>query len=218
MCGRFSLSSIYGLQDRFGYENDIDLKERYNIAPSQQVPIVREDEGVRKASFYKWGLIPYWSKDTKIGFKMINARSETVNEKPSYKGPFKTQRCLILSDGFFEWQREGKEKKPYYFTLKDHQPFAFAGIWDRWEKDREVIYSCTLLTTSPNDLVRPIHDRMPVILTKEMESAWLDPHIQDTDFLKSLLVPYPEEDMMAAEVSTMVNSPHNDIPECIQVL
>jgi putative SOS response-associated peptidase YedK len=173
---------------------------------------VVQNDNDRVGKQMRWGLIPFWAKDIKIGYKMINARAETIDEKPAYKHPFQKQRCLILADGFYEWKKQGKEKQPYRFKLKNGEPFAFAGLWDRWE----TLYSCTIITTKPNNLTKEVHDRMPVILPKDTYDLWLNPNMTETDYLKSLLVPYPEEEMVAYPVSTLVNSPKNDIPSVME--
>lgn len=219
MCGRFSLFSPSDvLRERFDFEftGDFDWQPRYNIAPSQQVLAIVHDGSRRKGGFLRWGLVPFWAKDTKIGYKLINARCETLTEKPSFRHLIGRRRCLIVADGFFEWKKTENGKQPYFIRLTSGQPFAFAGLWDRWEKDGQVIHSCTVITTQPNGLMASIHDRMPSILRPEEEEAWLDPHLQDTEYLKSLLKPYPEEEMTAITVSTLVNSPSNDLPECVE--
>jgi putative SOS response-associated peptidase YedK len=166
----------------------------------------------------RWGLVPFWADDPKIGYKMINARAETVDEKASFKVPFRQQRCLILADGFYEWKKEGKEKQPYRFRLKNEKPFAFAGLWSKWTKGEEPLYTCTIITTKPNELTRKVHDRMPVILPEDTYNMWLDPNMSDTEFLKSLLLPYPAEEMETYPVSTLVNSPKNDLAEILSPL
>ncbi|SEN67711.1 SOS response-associated peptidase [Lihuaxuella thermophila] len=218
MCGRFSLfSPVETLRERFDFEitGEWEYQPRYNIAPSQQVLAIIHDGTKRRGGFLRWGLIPTWAKDKKIGYKMINARGESVHEKPSFKRLLHRQRCLILSTGFYEWAKTPNGKVPYFIRLANGEPFAFAGLWDRWEQNGEVIHSCTVITTIPNELMEPIHNRMPSILRPDEEEAWLDPHVKDTEYLKSLLKPYPTEEMIATPVSTMVNSPANDRPECI---
>ncbi|MBA4495576.1 SOS response-associated peptidase [Paenactinomyces guangxiensis] len=214
MCGRFTLFTEPGtLQERFEFEVN-ELKPRYNIAPTQPVLAVMGGEQ-RKGTLLRWGLIPFWSKDTKIGNRMINARSETVHEKPSFKRLLKRQRCLILSSGFYEWKKTGNGKQPCFIRLASGEPFAFAGLWDHWKQGDKEITSCTIITTIPNDLMKPIHHRMPAILRPEDEAAWLDPGLEEPNVLRSLLNPYPAEEMAAYPVSNLVNSPKNDIPECI---
>jgi putative SOS response-associated peptidase YedK len=217
VCGRFSLTvSEEILRQYFPFKLPKKVLPRYNIAPSQEVLAVVSDDGKMTGKMLKWGLVPYWANDPKIGFKMINARAETVDEKASFKHAFKKRRCLILADGFYEWKKEGDKKIPYRFTLKNEQPFAFAGLWEKWDKHGGPMYTCTIITTKANELVEAIHDRMPVILPKEWEKVWLDPAIEDAEYLKSLLRPYPSEEMKMYEVSTIVNSPKNDVSDCIK--
>jgi putative SOS response-associated peptidase YedK len=189
---------------------------RYNIAPSQEVLAVVSDGEKITGKMLKWGLVPYWANDPKIGFKMINTRAETVDEKASFKHAFKKRRCFVLADGFYEWRKEGNKKIPYRFTLKSERPFAFAGLWEKWDKHGDSMYTCTIITTKANELVKGVHERMPVILPKEWEEFWLDPAIDDTEYLKSLLRPYPAEEMKMYEVSTAVNSAKNDVEECVK--
>ena len=166
-----------------------------------------------------WGLIPSWAKDPKMGAKLINARAETVAEKPAFRTAFRQRRCLVLADGFYEWQTQEnkKQKQPYYIRLNDWQPFAFAGLWERWQDaEGEVIESCTLLTTEANELMCPIHNRMPVILDPKDYDVWLDPEVKQADVLQSLLHPYASEKMTAYPVSKAVNKPSNDTAECIE--
>jgi putative SOS response-associated peptidase YedK len=217
MCGRFSLTvGIEQLQSLFGFGYSENIAPRFNIAPSQQVLTVMEEDGARIGKMMKWGLVPSWANDPKIGWKMINARAETVDEKASFRRALKRRRCLILADGFYEWKKEGEKKIPYRFTLQNEQPFAFAGLWETWDKHGETLYTCTIITTKANELVGMIHDRMPVILPQEWHDAWLDPKLEDTDYIKSLLQPYPAEEMKMYEVSTIVNSPKNDVADCIK--
>ena len=166
----------------------------------------------------RWGLVPFWAKEPSIGYKMINAKSETLTEKPSFRKPFKEKRCLVLADGFYEWEKTDKKNKvPYRFVLKNRQPFAFAGLWDVWKTpEGDTLLSFTIITTRANELMERIHDRMPVILNEKDEAKWLDPEFKDTDKLSSLLQPYPSEQMVAYKVSTIVNSPKNDTPSCIE--
>ncbi|MCM3601273.1 SOS response-associated peptidase [Robertmurraya korlensis] len=218
MCGRFSLTEeIYNLKRQFEFEFFEEIGPRYNIAPSQMVLAIGQNKGVRKGAYLKWGLVPHWAADPKIGYKMINARSEGIDEKPSFKHPFKQRRCLILSDGFYEWKKNGKEKHPYRFVMKDHKPFALAGLYDVWKKEGQpALVTCTILTTTPNEVTKDVHDRMPVILKKEDYNTWLDPNNQDTSLLKTLLTPYPAEEMMKYEISSLVNSPKYEDPDILQ--
>ena len=164
----------------------------------------------------KWGLIPFWAKDPKIGSRMINARAETVAEKPAFRNALKKRRCLVLADGYYEWQKTPVGKRPFRIVMRSGEPFAFAGLWETW-KDPEgnVIPSCTIITTAANDFLAPIHNRMPIILPREKEERWLDTGFDDQATLTSVLIPHPGEDMDAYEVSTMVNYARNDGPEVI---
>jgi putative SOS response-associated peptidase YedK len=165
----------------------------------------------------RWGLIPSWAKDIKIGYKMINTRAETVAESNAFRTPFKKRRCLILADGFCEWRKDGVTKTPIYIHLKSRQPFAFAGLWDEWERGEGVrVVSCTILTCEPNSSMSTIHDRMPVILSQEAEALWLDSKTENPAILKKLLIPYPAEEMAAYPISPLVGSPKNQGPELIQ--
>ena len=217
MCGRFTLTSnLNDLQGRFDFETgNLDRRPQYNIAPTQQVLTVVNDGG-RRAELMRWGLIPFWAKDPKIGNRMINAVGETAATKPAFRAAFKKRRCLVLADGFFEWRRDGKQKIPTYIFLKSKEPFAFAGLWETWKAaDGEVVKSCTIITTEPNEFVSPIHNRMPVILSGETEALWLDPMTEKSDTLTPLLIPSPPEYLDSYEVSDVVNSPKNSGPECI---
>jgi len=219
MCGRYSLfSDIRIIEERFGevtFEED-DYEPSYNIAPSQQIMTVINDGTKNRLGYLKWGLVPPWAKDSKIGFKMINARSETVHEKPSFRESFKKKRCLVVADSFFEWKRTNDKKVPMLVKLKSDELFAMAGLWETWKSPTgEPIHSCTILTTEPNDLMSNIHDRMPVILKPEDESIWLDSSIKDVNNLKHLLRPFENDTLEAYEVSELVNSPRNNSPVLI---
>lgn len=222
MCGRFTLTATFPeIIDRFEIQNLFDedfYSPNYNVAPSQNVLAVINDGTYNRLGYLRWGLIPYWANDPKIGYKMINARAETLTEKPSYRNAYKKRRCLILADSFYEWKRhEDKSKTPMRIKLKSDDLFAMAGLWETWKSpDDESIHSCTVITTKPNELVKDIHDRMPVILKPEDESVWLDKSITDTDRLNDLLAPLPEDLMEAYEVSSLVNSPKNNSPNLIQ--
>lgn len=216
MCGRYSLvASIAELEGRFGFDGaDVAYSPSYNVAPTQGVPTVVAESEVRRAVLMRWGLIPSWAKDPKIGSRMINARAETVAEKPSFRTALRRRRCLVLADGFYEWQRTSAGKRPMRITMASGEPFAFAGLWDTWRDPQdETVTSCTIITTGANDLLRPIHDRMPVILQREQEDLWLDHDVREPDLLHEVLIPYNPEDMKSYEVSTLVNSPANDGPE-----
>ncbi|AFZ13754.1 protein of unknown function DUF159 [Crinalium epipsammum PCC 9333] len=221
MCGRFTLTqSAEIIAQVFDLGNIPPFNPRYNIAPSQAIAtiLIKPDDTERQLQMLHWGLIPRWAKDVKMGAKLINARAETLTEKPSFRTAFKKRRCLIIADGFYEWQQQDGKKQPFYFKLQDEQPFAFAGLWEHWESEREVIESCTILTTEANQIMQPIHGRMPVILSSKDYDLWLDPSVQKSDLLQPLLLPYSAEEMTAYPVSTRVNKPMNDSPECIQEL
>ena len=218
MCGRFTRKeSMQHLAELLGLPIPPPLPPRYHIAPSQLVACVRTNPETTEREWVelKWGLVPSWAKDPSIGNKLINARGETVAEKPSFRHAFKKQRCLMLADGFYEWKREGKTKQPYYIRMKDHRLFAFAGLWERWEKEESAIESCSLITTGPNALMEPIHNRMPVILPEQSYSSWLDSGLGNIVYLSGLLEPYEADEMEAYPVSMMVNNPRNDQPKCI---
>ncbi|MCH7813503.1 MAG: SOS response-associated peptidase, partial [Planctomycetes bacterium] len=173
----------------------------------------------RRLELLRWGLIPSWAKDPAIGARMINARSETAAEKPSFRAAFRRRRCLLPADGFYEWQRSGRVKQPYYIRLKHGPPFALAGLWEQWHSpDGSLVETCTILTTEPNELVKPLHNRMPVLLTPDVFDLWLDPAMTDPARIQPLLRPCPPEQMIAQPVTTHVNSPRNDDPACIQPL
>lgn len=195
------------------------LEPRYNIAPTQLVPtVLRRPEQSDQRLFHllRWGLIPSWAKDPAIGARLINAKAETAGEKPSFRAAFRQRRCLVVADGFYEWQRQERKKQPFYFRFQDERPFGFAGLWERWgAPSGEVIESCTILTTEASELVRPIHDRMPVIVDPKDYDLWLDPAVQKPEALQQLLRPYRSEEMMTYPVSTQVNNPVNNSPECI---
>jgi putative SOS response-associated peptidase YedK len=222
MCGRFTLFEPDKILAReFGVSGIPLLSPRYNIAPSQPVAAVRAAPAGtgRELALLRWGLIPSWSKDPAIGNRLINARAETASQKPSFRNAFKRHRCLIPASGFYEWQRRELRKQPFYIRMHDGRPFAFAGLWDRWESpDKGVIETCTILTTATNALLAPIHDRMPVILPPGKYDQWLDPAFQDPDSLAPLLVPFPPEDMVAFPVSPRVNAPSTDDEGCIAPL
>jgi putative SOS response-associated peptidase YedK len=219
MCGRFTLTTpAQTLAVQFNLVEVPALEPRYNIAPTQPVAVVRlgSESTERELALLHWGLIPFWAKDASIGSRMINARSETVAEKPSFRTAFRRRRCLVLADGFYEWQKLDGGKQPMYVGLHDREAFGFAGLWERWEgTGNGVIESCTLLTTEPNELLRPIHNRMPVILKPTDYDLWLDGQVEEAERLQALLRPYPSEGMQAYAVSRWVNSPRNEGPECI---
>jgi len=219
MCGRYSLTAK---KEKIKAEFDLQdvhlasISPRYNIAPSQAVPALVSESDKRQIEICQWGLVPSWSKDPKIGHRMINARKETLAEKPSYRGPFKNHRCLVLADGFFEWKQAGRTKIPYFIRLKSGAPFGFAGLWAHWAgKDGSEIVSCCIITGEPNDLIRSIHNRMPCLIPKDKRDFWLDHSRYEPDKLLAILEPYPADEMEAYPVSTTVNNPANDRPECI---
>ena len=218
MCGRFSRkATLQAIIDEFEIEDVTGtIKPSYNVAPGQDVAVILKDEN-RKLGLLKWGLIPSWAKDPAIGNRMINARAESVAEKPSFKHPIRRKRCLIVADGFYEWRKEGKQKVPMYIFLKDQKPFVFAGLWDTWTApDGKMVATCTIITTEPNTFMERIHNRMPVILPKHHIDTWLDRSIDNEQEVLPLLKPYPEKEMDAYEVSRFVNSPKNNSPECIK--
>lgn len=218
MCGRFTLQTPSNELAKLFNVIVPDLSPRYNIAPSQQIATVRlkpEDEK-RELAMLHWGLIPFWANDSKTGYRMINARAETVAQKPSFRNAFKKRRCLVVADGFYEWQKTNGKKQPFLIHMKDDRPFAFAGLWEHWEGDDEEIESCTIIVTDANDLLEPIHDRMPVILSPDEYDFWLDPEFADKKKLEEMLLPYPDNDLEAYPVSTVVNNPKNDVEKCVE--
>lgn len=218
MCGRYSAElKAANLKKGFGVaKTHVGLNARYNIAPSQDAPVVIEDKG-RLLELYRWGLVPAWAKDPAIGYKMINARAETIGEKPSFKRPFEKNRCLVLADGFFEWRRDpGGKKTPHRVVLKSREPFAMAGLWDTWKKpDGSPLRSFTIITTEASEKLRTLHERMPVILSSEGQDIWLDPKSEPAK-LQSLLKPFSGEQLEFFEVSPLVNKPENDRPEILE--
>jgi putative SOS response-associated peptidase YedK len=220
MCGRFTLAADPSeLGDEFeGVEFPSGIAPRYNISPSQPVLAIRNN-GKQEADFLVWGLVPSWAKDPAIGNRLINARGETLAEKPAFRGAYKYKRCLIPADGFYEWKavQGRKTKAPYVIRMKSGRPFAFAGLWDEWHSpDGSVLLSCTIVTTGPNELMVPIHDRMPVILQRQDYAQWLDPAPRQAESLNALMRPLDAGLLDAYPVSTLVNSPANDSPECIR--
>ncbi len=219
MCGRYTLrTQLNRLLQIYAAESEVQWEPRYNIAPTQNAAAVRPvpDSTSRELVLLHWGLIPSWADDPKIGNRMINARGETVAEKPSFKNALKHRRCLVLADGFYEWRKDGKTRQPYFIRMKDEGPIAFAGLWERWKKNGLAIESCTIITTSANTLMSELHDRMPVILSKSDIDIWLDQKIDQPESLLPLLDPYPDDEMEAYPVSTLVNSPKHDSNECIE--
>ena len=216
MCGRYTLSTPAGrLAEEFQLDSTVEIPPSYNVAPTQQVAAVIEDEGGRRLEMLRWGLVPSWADDPDIGAHMINARSETAPEKPSFRRAFRGRRCLIAADGFYEWKREDGGKQPYYFRMQDGRPFAFAGLWESWDKGGGELLTCAILTTRPNSVAKEIHDRMPVILPHDAYNAWLDPDA-DREELGELMIPYPGDDLETYPVSRFVNSPRNNDERCIE--
>lgn len=221
MCGRFTLTADPAdLQEVFYWVNfgNADISPRYNIAPTQGVAVVA-NTGKNQIDFFTWGLVPKWAKDPYIGSRMINARCETLAEKPSFRSAYRYRRCLILADGFYEWQKipGSTIKIPTLIRMMDGQPFAFAGLWEDWHSpDGSQILSTTIITTEPNELVKPIHNRMPVILPPDQYQIWLSPGEMSPTHLDPLLRPYDTSTMEAFTVSKLVNNPKYDSPECVQ--
>ena len=220
LCGRYKLAATGDeVAEFFGLGDAPALTPRYNIAPTQTVPVVRrrpEGAGL-EAAFMRWGLVPSWAQDLSIGSRMINARAETVAEKPAFRHAVRHRRCLVPADGFYEWRKDGPRKLPYLFRVRDGGLFAFAGLWERWSApDVPAVETFTILTTTPNDLVAPLHDRMPVIVDRENHARWLDPDASWADDLQPLVVPFAAANMEAYAVSTLVNRPGVDDPRCAE--
>ena len=218
MCGRFvryvSLPDIAGEFDLD--QADFDIRPSYNIPPGQDIAIILDDSKKRLV-LCRWGFIPTWSKDPSIGSRMINARAETVWEKPAFRSAFKRQRCLIAANGFYEWRKDGKIRSPVYFCLKSRNTFGFAGLYNTWKSpEGNEMCTTTIITTAANKMIETIHNRMPVIIPREKEATWLNQDLHDKEALIPVLLPYPSDDMKLAEVSPIVNSPANDSPDCIQ--
>jgi putative SOS response-associated peptidase YedK len=227
MCGRYTLVRIADLSGLFPWITDDlpDAPPRYNIAPTQPVLAVASD-APDKYDFFFWGLVPPWAKDPSVGNKMINARGETLADRPAFRKAYQRRRCLIPADGFYEWKKldkdaagakgKAKAKQPMYVRMRSREPFAFAGLWETWRSpEGKDLRSCTIITTHPNQLMAQMHDRMPVILPREQYRQWLDDRDRPPEELSKLLVPYSSEEMEATPVSTLVNSPKNDLPDCI---
>jgi len=219
MCGRYNLRTPASeLVEFFELHAPPVWTPRYNIAPTQSVLAIRAHGDARMPALFRWGLIPNWAKDPAIGSRMINARSETVSDKPSFRSAFRRRRCLVLADGFYEWQATGgARKQPWHIERQDGRPFAFAGLWESWDSgEGSAIESCTIITTTPNSRLAEIHDRMPVILDADSYDEWINPEGQDVDRLLELLVPCPDDFLVTHPVSTYVNSPKNEGPECVE--
>jgi putative SOS response-associated peptidase YedK len=220
MCGRFTLfTDIEEIKERFDIQGSFDEEYQfsYNIAPSQSVLSVINDGVRNRLGYLRWGLIPFWAKDEKAGYKMINARAETIAEKASFRNAYRKKRCMIIADSFYEWKKTPERKIPMRIKLKNHAPFGMAGLWESWKSPEGIsIYSCSVITTVPNELMTSIHDRMPVILKPEDEKDWLNPSINDPAYLQQYLKSFDSEQMEAFEVSTDVNSTKNNSPNLIQ--
>jgi putative SOS response-associated peptidase YedK len=220
MCGRYTLKAEKEEMEK-AFDAKVEsadaLPFRFNIAPTQFVPVVRHLEAENFLSAMKWGLIPSWAKDEKIGNKMINARAETIAEKPAFRSAFKSRRCIVPASGFYEWKKLERGKQPFYFHLKNKPVFGFAGLWEEWRDDEtgEILETCTIITTEANEVLLPVHDRMPVILKAEDYDEWLDPKEANKERLQKLLAPYPAKEMSSHSVSRAVNSPTVDSPELI---
>lgn len=218
MCGRFTLAARPEelLAEFEGFDLDSEIPPRYNVAPTQEVLVIPND-GENRGQFLRWGLIPFWAKDENIGNKLVNARSESALEKPAFRHAFRKGRCLIPADGFYEWKKEPEGKQPYHITMADGKPFAMAGLWERWtpKEGGEEVRTFTILTTAGNDLVKDLHDRMPVILPKEAWERWMD-RGQAAEDLQDLMVPFPAEKMALRPVSKAVNNARNEGPQCLE--
>ncbi len=218
MCGRYRLSRRKQLvEEYFDSAGEEDWKPRYNVAPTQPVPIIRQNskEPRRETSLFRWGLVPWWAKDSSGAAGMINARLETAATKPAFRDAFKLRRCLIPADGFYEWRKSGKEKQPYCFEVRDGELFAFAGIWGRWkDPSGQILETCSILTTTPNALTAVVHDRMPVILDSDNYDLWLDPRMKDVTAVTEMLKPYDARFMRSFPVSNRINHAANDDEEC----
>ncbi|MFP4544710.1 MAG: SOS response-associated peptidase [Candidatus Kapaibacterium sp.] len=219
MCGRFAMTAttedIENLLPELG--PDAEIEARYNIAPTQNIAAIQGD-GSGKIRKLRWGLVPFWADDPSIGNRMINARGETLNEKPSFKKLIKSRRCLIIATGFYEWKKSGKEKIPYYIKMKDGKPFTFAGLWDVWNKGEEPLTTATIITTVPNEMISDIHNRMPAIIMPEHRELWLSTETVSIEMLLAAIGPYPADEMEAYPVSKAVNNPRNDYPELLNNL
>jgi putative SOS response-associated peptidase YedK len=215
MCGRFAFyTSREAVLAVFGVGLPFEPEPRYNVAPSQLVAAIRAGDNGPEGVRLRWGLVPFWAKDAAIGNRMINARAETLAEKPAFRNAWRKRRCLVLANGFYEWRGQGTGRTPFYIARPDGRPIAFAGLWERWEKGDAPLETCTIITTAANRLLRGIHDRMPVILPPEMLRAWLDAAAPLAN-LESLLRPAPEDLLDAREVGRAVNSPANEGPQLI---
>ena len=225
MCGRITLrvstTEFSAFLDELQLPLFVGLTPRYNLCPTQQVACIRQTADTEKESVtLRWGLVPSWADDLKIGARMINARSETVATKPAFRAAFQSRRCLVIADGFYEWQKAGRSKQPFYISRTDSQPFFMAGLWESWrdkdKPDSTPVETCTILTTQANKIMEPLHDRMPVILPNQTLDLWLDKEFADQSRLKKMLVPYAADELQAWPVDTLVNKAANDVPQCIE--
>lgn len=217
MCGRYILTvSGEVLARLFGLDEVPELVPRYNIAPTQRVPVVRAVGGRRRLDSLRWGLVPHWAAEPSVGHRLVNARAETAATKPSFRSAFRSRRCLVPANGFYEWQATPSGKQPWLIRLSGGRPFAMAGLWERWSGGDGDLETFTILTTSPNEVVAPLHGRMPVILPPEAWERWLDPEYRAPEALQALLGPFPAAEMEAHPVSRLVNDPANDSPACLE--
>ena len=216
MCGRYTLTKPFkAIVTHFKAKtSQLGFQERFNIAPAQTVPAIIQKENERRLCVLRWGLVPHWAKDESVGMKTINARAETISEKPSFRDSFRSKRCLIPADGFIEWARKTKDKTPKYINLKSNELFGMAGLWAEWNGNGQPIKTFSIITTEANDLIGKVHHRMPVILNPENYSDWLSPDATSSE-LKSLLVPFSAEKMSVRSISKAVNSAKNDSPDCL---
>jgi putative SOS response-associated peptidase YedK len=218
MCGRFAFFSPHeAVQDLFGVDFPAAIEPRYNIAPSQFVVALRAGPtGVLEPAVFKWGLVPSWAKDPAIGNRMINARAETVHEKPSFRAAFRRRRCVVLADGFYEWRRQGDRKTPYFIAPEDRRPFGMAGLWEHWHgRDGEELETCTIITTMANDVMQPLHDRMPVIVARDNAADWCGAPGDERDAARAMLAHNANDSLIYWPVSTVVNNPRNEGPDLI---
>jgi putative SOS response-associated peptidase YedK len=219
MCGRYAFfSPAEAVKRTFALDLLPELKPRYNIAPTQSVPALRVvEEGRRSLAMLHWGLVPHWAKERAIGNRMINARSETLTEKPSYREAFRRRRCLVLADGWYEWQPAPGGKQPWFVRLRDPRPIAFAGLWEKWKDPAGgLLESCTIVTCNASESIRKIHDRMPVVLPEESWDRWMDPACSDTESLSRILGPCEAKALRAWQVGRLVNAPKNEGPKLIE--
>jgi putative SOS response-associated peptidase YedK len=214
MCGRFVSRTGAAIERYFNIRShQFELHDRYNVAPSADVPVIRVTDGERVMSLMHWGLIPFWAKDTKIGYRTINARAETVTTKPAFRAAYKARRCLIPASGFYEWKRYVEPKQPYFIHRRNNNPMAFAGLWETWQGADKTIESCTIVTTEANEMMAKLHNRMPVILDPEDFDWWM---IGAAHEVGQLLVPYPFEELKAYPISRIVNNPRNEGPDLLR--